>query len=202
MLSGYYDDRFGHLLVGTKENVIAALNVDDGEIVWRRVLETGDRGSIQFLQSLSDDLASANSIRVSGRQEPDRLMLTVTGTSFVLVRAWNTRTGNLAWEWNIQSTENNKSHWFISSSTLYQVQPNWVTATAEVTAYNVRTGQVESTVRKVATGSSQNCDFVQSFLVCTSAGEVVATDLVSGNKKVIGKSTQRAVVVEVSGLNW
>lgn len=201
LIDGFYDDRIGHLLVGTEENVIAALSVDNGDIIWRRVLETGDRGSIQYLQSLNEDANSANSLRVSGRQEQDRFMITVTGTSFVLVRVWNIQTGNLAWEWNMQlsTTSNDRSHWFSTTSSLYHVQPNWSASTVEVTAYNIKTGQIETSTRPISTGSSQkrNCDFLQSFLVCLNAGEIVATDLVSTAKKVVANSANRHKIVNV-----
>lgn len=188
--------------MGTEENVIAALNVDNGDIVWRRVLEKGDRGSIQFLQSLNDDFVASNSLRVSGRQEPDRFGVAVTGTSFVLVRVWNIRTGNLGWEWSFQPSiiSNDKAHWFATSSTLYHAQPNWDTSSVEVTAYNIKTGQIEATTRRIPIGSSQkqNCDFVRSFLVCSDAGEVIATDLILATKKVVAKATSRQKVVKVS----
>lgn len=202
MIDGFYDDRVGHLLVGTEENVIAALNVDNGDIVWRRVLERGDRGAIQFFQSLNDDFTAQNSLRVSGRQEPDRFLIGVTGTEFVLVRTWNIRTGNLGWEWSFQPTitSNDKAHYIATTTTLYHVQPNWDGSNVEVTAYNIKTGQIESNTRKLHVASSQkeNCDFVQSFLVCMNAGEVTATDLTTGNKKVVAKTTSKAKIVNVS----
>lgn len=200
--NGFYDDRFGHLLVGTEENVIAALNVENGDIVWRRVLETGDRGSIQHLQFLSEEVFNPNSLRVSGRQEPDRFMVTVTGTNFLLVRVWNIRTGNLAWEWNIQlnSATNEKPHWFSTPSTLYHVQPDWKSSNVEIIAYNIKTGQIESTTRKIPVGTSQkqSCDFVQTFLVCSIGGEVVATDLLTSTKKIVAKASSGYKVIDVS----
>lgn len=189
-------------MVGTEENVIAALNVDNGDIVWRRILEKDDRGSLQYLQYLNDDTINSNSVRVSGRQEPDRYMITVTGTSFTLVRVWNIRTGNLASEWSLQSNNvrDEKSHWFSTSTTLYHVKSVWDTSNAEVTAYNIKTGQIETTTQKIQFGTvqEQDCDFVQSFLVCTNAGENFAIDLVSKVKKTISKSSTRHKIVNVS----
>lgn len=202
LTSGFYDDRIGHLLVGTEENVIAALNVENGDIVWRRVLEKSDRGSIQFLQSLSDDFTAPNSLRVSGRQEPDRYFVAVTGTNFVLVRIWNIRSGNLGWEWSFQPTitSNDNAHYFATPTTLYYVQPNWEQYSLEVTAYDIKSGQIDTTTRKINVASSQkqNCDFVQSFLVCLNAGEVTAIDLVTGSKKVVAKATSKPKIVNVS----
>lgn len=196
MISGFYDDRLGYLLVGTEENVIAALNVENGDIVWRRVLEKGDRASLQYLQYLNDDTLNSNSVRLSSRQEPDRFMITITGTSLILVRVWNIRTGNLAWEWTLQlnNVRGETSHWFSTSSTIYHAVASWDASTVEVTAYNIKTGQTDAATRKIQieTVQKQDCDFVQSFLVCTTnAGSSFAVDLVSTIKKTISKSSMR-----------
>lgn len=199
LISGFYDDRIGHFVVGTKENVIAALNVDNGDIIWRRVLEKSERGSIQYLQLLSDDVYNANSLRVSGRQEPDRYMVTVTGTSFVSIRIWNIRTGNLAWEWTVQINNAPKSHWFSTVSTIYHIQSE--ASNVEITAYNIKTGQIETPTRKIPVSSSEThkCDFVQSFYVCSGSGEITVTDLLqSGTKKVLSKSSTQHKIVNVS----
>lgn len=202
VIKGFYDDRFGYLLVGTEENVIAALNVDNGDIVWRRTLEKDDRGSLKYLHYLNDDTINSNSLRVNSRQEPDRFMITVTGTSFTMVRVWNIRTGNLAWEWTLQlnNVRDEKSHWFSTSSSLYHVQPAWDASNVEVTTYNIKTGHTETTTQKIPIGTvqEQDCDFVHSFLVCTNAGESFAIDLVSSVKKSISKSLARHNVVNVS----
>lgn len=188
--------------MATEENVIAALNVDNGEIVWRRILEKGDRGSIQYLQYLNDDTITSNSLRVSSRQEPDRFMITVTGTSFTSVRVWNIRTGNLAWEWTLQlnNVRDEKSHWFSTPTSLYHVQPAWDTSSVEVTAYNIKTGYTETATPKIPIGTvqKQDCDFVQSFIVCSTAGESFAIDLMSGVKKSLSKTSIRHKIVDVS----
>lgn len=205
VIKGFYDDRFGYLLVATEENVLAALNVDNGDIVWRRILEKEDRGSVQYLQYLNDDTITSNSLRVSNRQEPDRFMITVAGTSFISVRIWNIRTGNLAWEWTLQSNNvrDEKSYWFSTATSLYHVQPAWDTSMVEVTTYNIKTGHIETNTRKIPIGSGgvqkQDCDFVQSYLICTNAGESFAIDLASsGVKKSISKTSTRHKIVDVS----
>lgn len=197
MIHGFYDDRIGHLVVGTEENVIAALNVDNGDIIWRRVLENGDRGLIQYLQFLSEDSFNTNSLRVSGRQEPDRFMVTVTGNTFTLVRVWNIRTGNLAWEWNIQIPKT-KSHWFSTPSTLYHM--HFKSSNIEITAYDIKTGQIETPTRQISIDStdSHNCDFVQSFFICSISGKVTAMDLLTGSKKTVAESSTPYKVVNVS----
>lgn len=202
VIKGFLDDRLGYLLVATEENVIAALNVDNGDIVWRRILEKGERGPVQHLQYVNDESISSNSLRVSNRQEPDRFMITVAGTSFISVRVWNIRTGNLAWEWTMQlnNVREERSHWFSTSTSLYHVQPASDASSIEISTYNIRTGHAESTTRKIPIGTVQkrDCDFVQSFLVCTHAGESFAIDLMSGVKKGVSKSSVRHKVVDVS----
>lgn len=200
IITGFYDDRLGYFLVGTEENVIAALNVDNGDIVWRRILEKGDRASLQYLQYLNDDTINSNSLHISGRQEPDRFMITVTGTSLILVRVWNIRTGNLAWEWTLQSNNvrGDKSHWFATSSTIYHAVPAWDMSNIEVTAYNIKTGQIENTTPKIQIGTvrKEDCDFVQSFIVCTDAENSFSIDLMSTIKKSISKSSVRHKIVD------
>lgn len=191
--------------MGTNENVIAALSVENGDILWRRVLEKGDRGAIQYLFPVTD-AATSNSLRVADGQETERFMVTITGTNFVLVRGWNIQTGNLGWEWTLPSTtESSKVHWFTIQSKLYRAQPNWNAANIEITAYSLKNGyQIESASKKIPIVSSQeqNCDFVRNYLVCSANGEVTATDLIDGTRKVVSKSTQKAEIVRVCEHCW
>lgn len=191
---GFYDDR---LIVGTKENVIAALGIENGEIGWRRVLEKGDRGSIQYIFPVIES-ASSNSLRVSNGHEMDKFVATVTGTSFVLIRGWNIENSNLAWEWSVTFNDGTKAYWFYAQTKLYRVQQNWKNGFLEIMAYGLKTGyQIDSIARKIPIISSheQNCDFVQNYFVCSTNGEVTAIDLVSGIKNIIGKSTLKAKLV-------
>lgn len=185
------------MIVGTEENVIAALGVENGEIGWRRVLEKGDRGSIQYIFPVIES-ASSNSLRVSNGQEMDKFVATVTGTSFVLVRGWNVENSNLAWEWSATFNEDTQAYWFYAQTKLYRVQQNWKAGHLEVMAYNLKTGYPNDSKPKnipIISSQEQNCDFVQQYLVCSVNGEVTAIDLVSGTKNVVGKSTAKAEVV-------
>lgn len=192
-------------MVATEENVLAALNVDNGEILWRRILEKDERGTIHLLQALNED-SSANSLRVSGRQEPDRYAFTVTGTNFVLVRGWNIRSGNLAWEWTVSpntAASGEQLHWFYSQSMLYHVAPAWSKSIVEVTAYNLKQnsyGQQTATATKripIPTSQPNSCQFVKSYLVCSSSDEVVSVDLVTGASKTVVKSNSQVEAVDV-----
>lgn len=185
------------MIVGTEENVIAALNVENGKIEWRRVLEKGDRGSIQYIFPVIES-ASSNSLRVSNGQEMDKFVATVTGTSFVLIRGWNVENSNLAWEWSATFNEGTQAYWFYAQTKLYRVQQNWMAGNLEIMAYDLKTGYlIDSTPTKIPIipSQEQNCDFVQNYLVCSINGEVTAINLVSGTKNVVGKSDSKAELV-------
>lgn len=185
------------MIVGTEENVIAALGIENGEIGWRRVLEKGDRGSIQYIFPVVES-ASSKSLRASNVQEMDKFVATVTGTSFVLVRGWNIENSNLAWQWSASFNEGTQAYWFYAQTKLYRVQRNWKAGNLEIIAYDLKTGSaINSAPKKISIVPSQeqNCDFVQNYLVCSINGEVTAIDLISGLKNVVEKSNSRAEVV-------
>ncbi|KMQ96597.1 er membrane protein complex subunit 1-like isoform x2 protein [Lasius niger] len=72
------------IIVATEENVIAALNLNSGQILWRRVLEKGYGGHIRTLGGVADgDLIS------------------VSGGVPAIVRAWDLATGHILNEWPI-----------------------------------------------------------------------------------------------------
>lgn len=201
VIDGHLDDRFAQVYVSTEENVVAALSADTGAIVWRQVLERGDRGTIKYLHLISDDSTNANSIRLNNKRDDDGSLITVTGTSVIVVRGWNVRTGNLAWEWIVTPKSAVESHWFLNGSILYQVVPSWQTSSAEVFEYNARTGQVvQSAARRISLQSFQasKCDFIKSYLVCSGSDEIVSIDLRTGTSASLAKTTSRQQAVAVS----
>lgn len=201
VIDGFFDDRYQQLIVGTKQNVLATINVESGQISWRRILEKGNRGSIQFVGPIIEE--NPNALRVSDSKEAERYAITVTGTTFVLVRSWNIKTGNLAWEWtfnNSTATNDEKAHWLLSKSILYHVSLISESSSLEISSYNVKTGYLNSNKIiqiPVPANQIQNCDFIKSFLVCSTNTEVVAIDLINGSEKVIAKTSARANVVNV-----
>lgn len=201
VIDGFLDDRFAQMYVSTEENVVAALSADTGSIVWRQVLERGDRGAIKYLHLINDESTNANSVRLNNKRDDDGSLITVTGTSLILVRGWNVRTGNLAWEWIITPKSLVDSHWFYEKSILYHVLTSWETSSAEVFEYNARTGHlVQSTAKRIPLRSSQatKCDFIKSYLVCSGDNEITSIDLRTGTTTSLSKTAVRHRPVPVS----
>ncbi|KAK7866597.1 hypothetical protein R5R35_010431 [Gryllus longicercus] len=92
------------VFVSTEENVVAALNLKSGNIIWRQVLEKKEQGTIHFMNITSE------------------AVITVSGTNPVNVRGWDLNGGFLLWDWSfplhvfISSEEENK--WFLSDTEL------------------------------------------------------------------------------------
>lgn len=90
------------VFVATEENVIAALNLKSGSIMWRQVLEKNEHGKIHFMNITSDAI------------------VTVSGNNPFNVRGWDLNGGFLLWDWSIPHSSLAKSsggdEWLISES--------------------------------------------------------------------------------------
>lgn len=108
------------IFVATEENVLAALAVKSGEIIWRQILEKGSTGVIQLMHV-------------------DNEIITVTGVGPYLVRAWNPNFGYLHQERIIHVEPSKEVKWIANQNKIYQItfhrgqQP-----TAEVVTHSVR----------------------------------------------------------------
>ncbi|XP_044599421.1 ER membrane protein complex subunit 1 isoform X2 [Cotesia glomerata] len=140
------------LIVATEENVVAALNLKSGQILWRRVLERGYAGKIHALGGISDgDLIS------------------VSGGVPAIVRVWDLATGHILNEWplaeqnperldtpfisfstfGLYSTERLEDvKWHLKDGTLHHILPIYSSG-VEVTSYDSKTGEKLDT-RKVS----------------------------------------------------
>ncbi|XP_047343681.1 ER membrane protein complex subunit 1 isoform X1 [Vespa velutina] len=159
------------IIVATEENVIAALNLKTGQILWRRVLEKGYAGRIRTLGGVADgDLIS------------------VSGGVPALVRAWDLATGHILNEWPI-AEQNSDRHdstfrsfstlglytanrieevkWHIKDGTLHHILPIYNSG-VEVTSYDSKTGEKLKS-RKVSAPfitSETECVLVAPYLAC------------------------------------
>ncbi|XP_046465087.1 ER membrane protein complex subunit 1 isoform X1 [Neodiprion pinetum] len=137
------------IIVATEENVVAALNLKSGQILWRRVLEQGCAGHVRALGGVSDgDL------------------ITVSGGVPAIVRAWDLATGHILNEWPLaeQNPERLDSPlisfnttglydperiedvmWHIKDGTLHHILPTYNgdahKTEVEVTSYDSKTGE-------------------------------------------------------------
>ncbi|KAG8036512.1 hypothetical protein G9C98_003834 [Cotesia typhae] len=122
------------LIVATEENVVAALNLKSGQILWRRVLERGYAGKIHALGGISD-----------GK------LISVSGGVPAIVRVWDLATGHILNEWplaeqNPERLEDVK--WHLKDGTLHHILPIYSSG-VEVTLYDSKTGEKLDT-RKVS----------------------------------------------------
>ncbi|KAK2577572.1 hypothetical protein KPH14_012733 [Odynerus spinipes] len=160
------------IIVATEENVIAALNLKTGQILWRRVLEKGYAGRIHTLGGIADgDLIS------------------VSGEVPALVRAWDLATGHILNEWPIAELNSDRIEevkWHIKDGTLHHILPIYNSG-IEVTSYDSKTGEKLKS-RKVSAPfitSETECVLVPPHLVClkgeTSPGMLFLVHLFDTN---------------------
>ncbi|XP_011347662.1 ER membrane protein complex subunit 1 isoform X3 [Ooceraea biroi] len=149
------------IIVATEENVIAALNLKSGQILWRRVLEKGYGGRIRTLGGVADgDLIS------------------VSGGVPAIVRAWDLATGHILNEWPIaeQNTDRIKDvKWHIKDGTLHHILPIYNSG-VEVTSYDSKTGEKLKTRRVSAPFISQEteCVLAAPYLACLKGDSSLA----------------------------
>ncbi|XP_076628542.1 ER membrane protein complex subunit 1 isoform X2 [Colletes latitarsis] len=149
------------IIVATEENVIAALNLKSGQILWRRVLEKGSAGHIHALGGVADgDLVS------------------VSGGVPTIVRAWDLATGHILHEWPIaeQNPDRIKDvKWHIKDGTLHHILPIYSSG-VEVTSYDSKTGDKLKTRRVSAPFITQetDCVLVAPYLACLKGDSSLA----------------------------
>ncbi|KAL0117773.1 hypothetical protein PUN28_008875 [Cardiocondyla obscurior] len=167
------------IIVATEKNVIAALDLKSGQILWRRVLEKGYDGHIRTLGGVADgDLIS------------------VSGGVPAIVRAWDLATGHILNEWPIAepntdrhtspfisfttlglySTDRIKDvMWHIKDGTLHHILPIYNSG-VEVTSYDSKTGEKLKT-RKVSASlisRETECILAAPYLACLKGDSSLA----------------------------
>ncbi|XP_071560616.1 ER membrane protein complex subunit 1 isoform X2 [Temnothorax nylanderi] len=149
------------IIVATEENVIAALNLKSGQILWRRVLEKGYGGHIRTLGGVADgDLIS------------------VSGGVPAIVRAWDLATGHILNEWPIAEPNPDRIKdvkWHIKDGTLHHILPIYNSG-VEVTSYDSKTGEKLKTRRVSAPFISREteCVLAAPYLACLKGDSSLA----------------------------
>lgn len=179
------------LIVSTRENVVSSLCPKTGEIIWRQVFETGDRGNIKLLQlSSSPGMADSTAAATTGSSHGFD-MLTVQGHAPALVRGWNSNTGHLEWEWSLMPLQTDKavnSLWFYRSSILYHVIPVWKSH-LEVTEYFATSGQTTGNTAKITAPwiTKEKCILAGVYYACVEGNKLISLDLTASQPQVISK---------------
>lgn len=169
----------------TEENVLAAISSKNGDILWRRLLETdASRGDVKFLHVNKD---SRNVARQSSEGDPFGV-ITVSGNSPILFRGWDVNTGNLAWEWSIIPTSENSQHsqFFFKDNHIYHVLPVW-NSHIEVTEYYATTGQQRTgTTSKITAGwiTKEKCLLNSNYFACLVKDQLLVLDLLAEQNNV------------------
>ncbi|CAG9579588.1 unnamed protein product [Danaus chrysippus] len=120
------------IIVATEENVLAALHLKTGEIVWRHVFESDSSGNIRLLH-VGDKIT------------------TVTGDNPYLVRGWDSATGVLMSEWSLTMQDGSRaefSEFWVQNGLLVHMVPIYHSH-IEVTMYNLMTGSNRGATSKL-----------------------------------------------------
>lgn len=179
----FYGPTPDQIIVATEENVLAALNAKTGSILWRKVLEKGDRGSIRMLHVPKNLDRSGVS---------DEELITVSGSSPALIRGWNARTGNIEWEWTLTPTTAlaaTNAFWFYDTLYLYHVVAVFGSH-LELTAYFASTGQqVKATTTRISAAwiEQDSCVLASTVYACVVKGKVIGIDLIAESNELLTK---------------
>ncbi|XP_050680309.1 ER membrane protein complex subunit 1 isoform X2 [Leptidea sinapis] len=141
------------IIVATEENVLAALHLKTGQVVWRHVFESASSGNIQLLHVDSDKVT------------------TVTGSNPYLVRGWDSATGVLIWEWPITILDDERAHlseWWVQHGMLVHMLPSFGSH-LEVSMYNLMTGANRGATSKLpAVWTNEGCILTPPYYTCVS----------------------------------
>lgn len=178
-------------IVATNENVLAALSSKTGEILWRRIFEKDESGSIKFLHVNREQ---RNIVSRNGDVDPFGI-ITVSGHNPALVRGWDVNTGNLAWEWPLVALgDNTDGSYYFKDSYIHHVMPVWGSH-IEVTEYHASTGQPKtSKSSRISAGwiSKDNCVFTSSYFTCLVKEQLLVLDILASANNVKTKQIQGA----------
>ncbi|XP_004529245.1 ER membrane protein complex subunit 1 isoform X1 [Ceratitis capitata] len=199
------------LLVSTYENVVAALEPQTGNILWRQVLENPPRGSLKLMQVgiASVNINEADSTAAASTNSKHGFdMLTVQGHAPALIRGWNVASGNLDWEWSLmphQTDHAESSIWFYKNGLLYHVIPFWHSH-IEVTPYFATTGRPTETTGKITAGwiSAGNCALSGVYYTCLDGNQLIGFDLTANQPQILRKvlsDTPRDKLRAVEGIS-
>jgi ER membrane protein complex subunit 1 len=184
---GFFDaTSFERVIVATDQNVVAALSVKDGQILWRQILEIHARGDIKLLH-VHTDPKTAMSLA-----QKQLGVITVSGFNPALVRGWSADNGILEWEWSLIPNAPDRaeeSFWFYHNQNLIHIIPFWESH-LEVSEYNANTGTpARSTSSKITAPwiRQKNCVLAAPYFACALKNQLLAINLVSKDSQIVTK---------------
>ncbi|XP_060519442.1 ER membrane protein complex subunit 1 [Cylas formicarius] len=178
------------IIVATEENVLASLNLKNGNIQWRQLLEDPKECQIELLHVTRD-------------------VITVSGTKNAwLVRYWDLNTGTLLNEWSINVDKIVSSSFAMVNDSLLHIVP--VTSSyLEVTKYELRgiePGTIGSFKKIAAPWIAENteCVTASSFYVCLWGNQIYYVNLLAKDARftsnsindLLGNNVRHPVLIE------
>lgn len=172
------------VIVATEEDVLAALNLKTGHILWRQILENPKEQQIKLLHV-------------------DKDVVTVSGARNTWhIRGWDAVSGTILWEWFLHSDRPTAVEWIVNNGRIIHVQPV-VGSHLEVTSYQINTGQnrgVTSQVTAPWVTDLTKCTLAKTYFVCiTNDGNLQYLNLVASSNKVYTRQLH-ALIGNASGI--
>lgn len=174
---------------------MAAINSKNGEILWRQIFETTERGDIKLLYVNTNP--NNKGVASTTHSAPGMDVITVSGFNPALIRNWNSYSGNLLGEWALTPIVPDKAEdslWFYSSNSLYHVIPVWGSH-LEVTSYHPLSGAAPSGSSRISANwiNKNNCILTEPFIVCFVKNQIIAIDLTSEKSELFTKILPESV---------
>lgn len=174
------------LIVATEENVIASLNIKNGNIIWRQLLEDSRTQEVKYLH-LGKDV-----ITISG------------GLNNWYIRSWDISNGALLSEWVLLTENTVRSEFLIMENIIVHIAltPG---SYLELTKHTLQNGEIINKTQKIPTPwiiNPSNCVCAKNYFVCLSKSDITETllyiDVLSEESKIYSKHI-KDLLGEVSG---
>lgn len=165
----YIDSRQNvkRIYVASKENVVAALSMNTGNILWRQVLEKNEQGNIVYFHS-------------------DGITI-VTVSQNKLVRVWNPNEGSLLTEWTFP-LDFRSVQFMVDGGNFYAVELSPQNQLISVHTYKLGAGTVNDVVKKVPASwlnENSQCLTSQNYLACLNKGVLKVLAPAEGQPQVL-----------------
>ncbi|KAK9877916.1 hypothetical protein WA026_020140 [Henosepilachna vigintioctopunctata] len=140
------------VIVATEENVLACLNIKNGEILWRQEMENSG-GQQTELFYVNKEITTVSD-----------------GENTWYVRGWEINTGILLWEWTVNSEpESLKIYWSIYNRELISVNI-FDSFSVQVNVYSLESGDIQKRKTIEVPGlwmkGNIRCITIKNFLAC------------------------------------
>ncbi|XP_076263953.1 ER membrane protein complex subunit 1 [Rhynchophorus ferrugineus] len=166
------------IIVATEENVLASLNLKNGDIHWRQVLEDPKDYKLELLH------VNKEIVTVSGKEN----------TWFV--RTWDLNTGTILTEWFINTERTVPSLFTIVNEKLLHIVPirglqveitSYTLANAENTNGSILKG-ISRKIPAAWLNKDSDCVPAKSYIVCAVSSKLYYVDLLKENSMFVSQS--------------